>query len=103
MQSDIELARNWRRAFSALSITIIAGTLTYAATGGPGLVFYLVGAVVLALVGIDLLIHARVERANRASAQATSALWASRVANQRSINPHSSGAGDVASVAGGST
>ena len=103
MQSDIDLARNWRRAFSALSITIVAGALTYAATGGPGLVFYLVGAVVLTLVGIDLLIHARVERANRASAQATSALWASRMASQGSINAHSSGAGDVASVAGGST
>jgi hypothetical protein len=103
MQSDIDLARNWRRAFSALSITILAGTLTYAATGGPGLVFYLVGAVVLVLLGVDLLIHARVERANRASAQATRASWASMVANQTSIDALSSRAGDAASVAVGST
>jgi len=101
MQSDIDLARNWRRAFSALSISILAGTLTYAATGGPGPVFYLVGAVVLVLLSVDLLIHARVERANRASAQAISAPWASMVANQTSINAHSSRAGDAASVAGG--
>jgi len=93
MQSDIDLARNWRRAFSALSITVLAGTLTYAATGGPGPVFYLVGAVVLALLSIDLLIHARVERANRESAQATRA----------SISAHASQAGDAASVAVGST
>jgi hypothetical protein len=102
MQSDIDLVRNWRRAFFALFITIVAGSLTYAATGGPGLVFYIVGAVVLALLGFDLLIRARVESADRASEQSTSRRRAITAANQASINAYSSHADDGASVIGGS-
>ena len=102
MQSDIDLARHWRRAFFALFIAMLAGTLTYAATGGPGLVFYIVGAVVIALLGFDLLIRARVESADRSSAQATSAFRAIPAANQASINAHCYQAGDGASVVGGS-
>ena len=102
MQSDIDLARNWRRAFFALFITILAGALTYAATGGPGPVFYIVGAVVLALLGFDLLIRARVESADRASAKTTSEVLAMTAANQASINGYSSRGEDGASVIGGS-
>jgi hypothetical protein len=105
MQSDIARARNWRnwrRASFALFIGILAGTLTYAATGGPGPVFYVVGAVVLVLLGFDLLIRARVESADRVSAKTTSAVLAMTAANQASINGYSSHAGDGASVIGGS-
>jgi len=103
MQSDIELARTWRRAFFALFATILAGTLTYAATGGPGLVFYIVGAVVLALLVFDLLIRARVERADRASAKAAKALRERTAANQASMNAYSSQVGDGASALGASS
>jgi len=101
MQSDLELARNWRRALFALFLTILAGSLTYAATGGQGLAFYIVGAVVLALLGFDLLIRARVESADRATAKAASALR-SRMAAHASINAYSSQPADGASVIGGS-
>jgi hypothetical protein len=102
MQSDIDLARNWRRAFFALFITILAGTLTYEATGGPGLVFYVVGAIVLLLLGVDLLIRTRVERADRESAESDSALRTTMAANHASINAYSSSSDGGASVVGGS-
>ena len=103
MQTDIELARTWRRAFFALFVTILAGALTYAATGGPGLVFYIVGAVVLVLLGFDLLIRVRVESADRATAKAASALRVRIVLHQTSMNAYSSQTGDGASVIGGSS
>src|ERR1700754_4691337 len=103
MQSDIELARNWRRAFFALFITILAAALTYAATGGTGLVFYVVGAVVLALLGFDLLIRARVESADRAAAKAAIALRSMVAANHAPINLYSSQTVHAASVIGGSS
>ena len=103
MQSVLELARNWRRAFFALFLTILAGSLTYAATGGQGLAFYIVGAVVLALLGFDLLIRARVESADRATAKAASALRVRIALQQTSMNAYSSQTGDGASVIGGSS
>jgi hypothetical protein len=84
MQSDIDLAHNWRRAFFALFITILACTLTFAATGGPGVVFYAVGAIVILLLGVDLLIRARVERGDRESSSAARALPAAMAANDAS-------------------
>jgi len=101
MQSDIDLARSWRRAFFSLFVTVLGGSLIFAATGGPGLLFYIVGAIVFALLGFDLLIRVRVERADRASARAVEASRTTAAARQASINSYSSRAGDCASVIGG--
>jgi hypothetical protein len=103
MQTDLELAHNWRRAFFALFITILAGALKYAATGGPGLVFYIVGAVVFALLGFDLVIRARVESADRAAAKAATALRLRMAASHAPKNAYSSQTIDGASVIGGSS
>ena len=61
MQSDIDRARLWRVAFVALFVCMLGGSvsLSYVSIGGPGLLFYVAGGTVAALLGLDLWIRVR--------------------------------------------
>lgn len=67
MQADIDLARFWRLAYTGVFVTMLAGVVAIATTGGPGLIFCIVSGAVFALIACDLWINFRAPRSDRSA------------------------------------